>query len=37
LSAFSRAFRQWTGFTPREFVRDGHGAAGSKEASKIPS
>jgi AraC-like DNA-binding protein len=22
LSAFSRAFRQWTGLSPRDFVRD---------------
>jgi AraC-like DNA-binding protein len=41
LSAFSRAFRQWTGLTPREFVKDNHSAAGSTagsgEGSKSPS
>jgi AraC-like DNA-binding protein len=41
LSAFSRAFRQWTGLTPREFVKVNHSAAdnaaGSSEGSKSPS
>ena len=41
LSAFSRAFRQWTGLTPREFVKDHRSAFGSaarsKDGSKAPS
>jgi AraC-like DNA-binding protein len=37
LSAFSRAFRQWTGLTPREFVKNTHAAAGSKDRSEAPS